>query len=136
LAEYIASLADEVYHIDKLGHFSRIPASGLAKPLDSLNSTEGKALDHSEAEPFEAADSRVLPSAERPTQPSAKLQAPLISMERQSTKQALGDREVYKTYFKSVGLIHTTIFLVVAMAWAVIFKLPGKRSWRVVKPLS
>lgn len=126
LTEHIANLADEVYHIDKMGHLSKIPDRGLPKRLDSITLSERQFIDPPEADSFEAANSRMSPIREKPNQVSGKLQAPLISMERQAAKQTLGDRAVYKTYFESVGLFHTTIFLFGAMAWSVSFKFPGK----------
>lgn len=60
------------------------------------------------------------------TQTPAKARAPLDAVERQAAKQMIGDRAVYKTYAKSVGWLHSTIFLVGAMAWAVSFKFSGK----------
>lgn len=119
-------MADEVYHVDKMGHLSPISDLGLPKRLASIGSGQEQRVDRSEVESFEETNSRVSPSGEKPNQVSNKLQAPLISMERQAAKQSLGDRAVYKTYFKSVGLLHTTIFLFGAMAWSVSFKFPGK----------
>lgn len=121
-------MADEVYHIDKMGHLSLISDLGLPKRLASISSGQEQYGDRSDVESFEATNSRVSPSGNNSKQVSNKLQAPLISMERQAAKQTLGDRAVYKTYFKSVGFLHTTIFLFGAMAWSVSFKFPGKSS--------
>ncbi|KAJ4389666.1 hypothetical protein N0V93_007138 [Gnomoniopsis smithogilvyi] len=124
LTEHIASLADEVYHIDKLGRLSQLADLGLPKRLVTTTVGEGQHVDPSESESIEAENSRMSPSSEKPNQVSSKFQATLISMERQAAKQTLGDRAVYKTYFKSVGLTHTTMFFFGAMAWSVSFKFP------------
>lgn len=131
LAEHIANMADEVYHIDKMGHLSPISDLGLPKRLGSIGPNQEQYGDHSEVDSFEATNSRAPPSGDKSNQASGKLQAPLISIERQAAKQTLGDRAVYKTYFKSVGFLHTTIFLFGAMAWSVSFKFPGKSSRRM-----
>lgn len=117
--ERIANLADEVYQIDELGHLSRRPDLGLA----SLTSGARQLLDSSEIEALESFDvvDNLSPD-NKVTQISAKTQAPIDAAERQAAKQMLGDRAVYKTYFKSVGWLHSTIFLVGAMAWSVSYK--------------
>ena len=60
-----------------------------------------------------------------PAQTSANTQAPLDAVERQAAKQMLGDVTVYKIYFKSVGWLHSTIFVIGAMAWSASFKFSG-----------
>lgn len=131
LAEHIANMADEVYHIDKMGHLSPMSYLGLPKRLDLISTGQEQYGDRSEVDSLEATNPRPPPSGDKPKQVSGKLQAPLISIERQAAKQTLGDRAVYKTYFKSVGFLHTTIFLFGAMAWSVSFKFPGKSSRRM-----
>ncbi|POS71828.1 canalicular multispecific organic anion transporter 1 [Diaporthe helianthi] len=125
LTEHIANLADKVYRIDNAGHLLQITDLSLPKVLTSTTLSEKESVDNSEDDSIEVtAPSRVSPSEEKSNQLASKLQKPLVGMERQAAKQTLGDRAVYKTYFKSVGLIHTTIFLVGAMAWSVSFKFP------------
>ncbi|KAK3349094.1 canalicular multispecific organic anion transporter 1 [Lasiosphaeria hispida] len=121
--ERIANLADEVYQIDESGHLSRRPDLGLA----SLTSAEGQLSDSPQMESVESLEAAENSSTDNKcAQTSARAQAPLDAVERQAAKQMLGDRTVYKTYFKSVGLLHSTIFLVGAMAWSVSFKFSGK----------
>ncbi|KAK7747380.1 hypothetical protein SLS53_001634 [Cytospora paraplurivora] len=121
--EQIANLADEVYQIDELGHLIRRPDLGLA----SIASGKGKHLESPELASLEnmavAEDSSIddHPNTQTPT----KARSPLDAVERQAAKQMIGDRAVYKTYAKSVGWLHSTIFIVGAMAWAVSFKFSG-----------
>ncbi|KAK0724137.1 P-loop containing nucleoside triphosphate hydrolase protein [Lasiosphaeris hirsuta] len=116
--ERIANLADEVYQIDESGHLSRRPDLGQA----SLALAEGQLFDSPQMEPVESLEAAEDSLADKYAHASARAQAPLDAVERQAAKQMLGDRTVYKTYFQSVGLLHSTIFLVGAMAWSVSFK--------------
>lgn len=43
---------------------------------------------------------------------------------------------MYKTYFKSVGWLHSTIFVVGAMAWSVSYKFSGKLNSTISLPIS
>jgi hypothetical protein len=45
-----------------------------------------------------------------------------------STKSLVQDRTVYKTYFESVGTLHTGIFLTLGVLFAFTLKFPGMIS--------
>lgn len=62
----------------------------------------------------------------QPAQTPPKTPAALEAVEGQAAKQVLGDKTVCKTYFKSVGVLRSTVFLVGAMAWSVCYKFSGK----------
>lgn len=61
---------------------------------------------------------------EEPAQESDKAPVP-DAVQQQKAKDMLGDRQVYKIYFKSVGLLHSIIFVLGAMAWSLSFKFSG-----------
>lgn len=95
--------------------------------MGSLSSGERKLIEHpgvGSPENLEAAEN--CSKDNTAPQPTAKEQAPLDSAERHAAKKFLGDTVVYKTYFNSVGLLHSTIFIIGAMAWSVSFKFSGK----------
>lgn len=94
----------------------------------SLTTDEGEKASHSSVmKSADGVEASVNFLAENEgAQTSAKTQASQDALERQAAQQMLGDRTVYKTYFKSVGWLHTTIFLIGAMAWSISFKFSGK----------
>ncbi|KAI1175807.1 canalicular multispecific organic anion transporter 1 [Nemania sp. FL0916] len=110
--EQIANLADEIYRIDESGHLSREPHQSAYASAEeqSLNS-------HDPAE-----SSENISDNEEPAQTITETSASPATVDKQGAKQMLGDRTVYKVYFKSVGLLHSIIFFVGAMSWAVSFK--------------
>lgn len=119
-AERIANLADEVYQIDESGHLSRRPA------LASLTSGQGRPFDSSDVElPNDFSVAEDTSADNNPAQTSSKATVP-NAVERQAAKAMLGDRTVYKMYFKSVGVFNTTVFILGAMACSLSFKFSGK----------
>ncbi|OAA66694.1 canalicular multispecific organic anion transporter 1 [Niveomyces insectorum RCEF 264] len=109
--EQIASLADEVYRIDALGHLSRT-ANVQRGTFESMQSETN--------DDIEAAESPSAGSTD--AQPPAKPKGSADALERQAAQKMLGDKTVYKTYFMSVGWLHSTVFIVGAVAWSVSFK--------------
>lgn len=121
--EQIANLADEVYQIDEAGQVSLRPDLGLA----SLAWHEGQAIKPPEPESLDSLEvTENISTGNKVSQIAAKLQAPLDAVERQTAKEMLGDKTVYKTYIKAMGLLHSAIFLIGAISWSVTFKFSGK----------
>lgn len=121
--DQIANLADEVYQLDESGHLSRrtdlgggsvafdkevVSASSDINLAGNLNVVENSSVEN------------------KATQETAKARAPLGAIERQAAKQQLGDTTVYKTYFQSVGWLHSTVFALGAMAWSISYKFSGE----------
>lgn len=121
--EQIANLADEVYQIDEAGQVSLRPDLGLA----SLAWHERQAIETTAPDYLESLEvTEETSTGNTVSQISAKLQAPLDAVERQTAKEILGDKTVYKTYIRAMGLIHSAIFLIGAISWSVSYKFSGK----------
>lgn len=119
--EKIANLADEVYRIDDSGHLIRKPSDPASSATDGMEASSS--VETESADSIDAVEN-ASPNT-KGTQAVARTQASQDAVERQAAQQMLGDRTVYKTYFKSVGLLHSTIFVIGAIGWAVSFKFSG-----------
>lgn len=52
---------------------------------------------------------------------------PLLPKSMDDGARRLGDRSVYKYYFKTIGLPNTILFFFLLLLWVVMLKLPGKK---------
>ncbi|CAK7201918.1 hypothetical protein SEUCBS139899_004634 [Sporothrix eucalyptigena] len=117
--EKIASLADEVYRIDETGHVSRTLVIYPEDAADEHGSSDS--LDIVEAGELSSTnqDTHVDPQTQPPTNnPEEDLDAPPVAM----AHKLIGDRAVFKAYFRSVGRVPSTIFFFGAIAWAFSYK--------------
>lgn len=122
-AEQIANLADEVYQIDETGHLFK--RTDLGVDLASTVKVQSPTFSDTTNVDDGPSPTRSSPNRSESTPAVAKTHD---AADRQAAKQRVGDMAVYKTYFKSVGLSHTTIFFIGAMAWSVSFKFSGEQN--------
>lgn len=123
-AEHIARLADEIYRIDESGHLSRISLDAIVDedrvsedgPPDSLDIVKAADPEASGSASNAAPRPRFTENSENTFEEEDE--QPRVAM----AHKLLGDGAVFKAYFKSVGWVHSTVFMAGAVSWAVSFK--------------
>jgi len=120
-------LADEAYEIDSEGHIipidaSALPAEGIAdEPDNNIQAI------HDRRSPFDI----VYNKSDEEKDSSSSSSVSTGTESRNGTDktsidgEVVSDREVYKTYAKSMGMKHAFVFLLAGIIFAVTLKLPG-----------
>ncbi|CAK7208856.1 hypothetical protein SCUCBS95973_000253 [Sporothrix curviconia] len=123
--ENIARLADEVYKVDDAGHVSRVLLATVSGSLDDTRERDSsESLDIAEA----AGPSSSSQEANGRSHCGSSVSNPRQEDEEDGVRpvamahKLLGDRAVFKAYFKSVGWVHSIIFFFGAISWALSFK--------------
>ncbi|KIH89068.1 hypothetical protein SPBR_06346 [Sporothrix brasiliensis 5110] len=121
--ENIARLADEAYRIDESGHLSRFSLDIVADEGHGGEDEPSASLNIVEAGQPEVASNATNATpkprfSENEEHTSEEEEPPRVAM----AHKLLGDLTVFKAYFKSVGWVHSTVFLFGAISWAISFK--------------
>ncbi|ERT02739.1 hypothetical protein HMPREF1624_01041 [Sporothrix schenckii ATCC 58251] len=121
--ENIARLADEAYRIDESGHLSKISLDIVADEGHGSEDEPSASLDIVETGQPELASNATNAApkprfSENEEDTSEEEEPPRVAM----AHKLLGDLAVFKVYFKSVGWVHSTVFLFGAISWAISFK--------------
>ncbi|CAK7233120.1 hypothetical protein SBRCBS47491_008499 [Sporothrix bragantina] len=120
--ENIARLADEMYRIDDAGHVSRVVME-IASP-DAIDDQDiSESADIMEAANPSSTGQDTNGNLQNGTsgngnQEDEEEEARPVAM----AHKLLGDRAVFQIYFKSVGWVHSSVFILGAISWALSFK--------------
>ena len=123
-AENIARLADEVYRVDENGHVTRVFLDSVSSDaaeedvsIGSMDITEGADTSSSANQGTSGNKQSSTPGSDS-RQDNEDEEDPPVAVQH----KLLSDRVVFQVYFKSVGWLHSILFIVGAISWALSFK--------------